>query len=55
MYPPQLQSRWVGREDVSYRAQTPLAQRFRAFILEDRSPLESTVGTGLDAAGDSDR
>ena len=23
VYPQQLQSRWVGREDVSYRAQTP--------------------------------
>lgn len=27
----------------------------RSLHLEDRSPLESTVGTGLDAAGDSDR
>lgn len=27
----------------------------RSLHLEDRSPLESTVGTSLDAAGDSDR
>ena len=48
---------WAGR--MSPTGPRPLTNssgsKVQSLHLEDRSPLESTMGTGLDAAGDSDR